>query len=315
MLQDKCWFRYVRTLFLTGVVVGAAGLTGCKTHDDAVAASQQMAETAATMQAYYATLDMLIQNNESAQRAQSYISSVPFDAAASGQMEETRAEIVQRAKLAGEIAALSAAFAEITDSRAADDAAKAAGALNDQLVALKVGASSDLAAKALHAAVTSLVNAIRAHDEVKAAKLLNPVLVALCNFFDSEKALYVSVADSYYVTASSNAKALIQQDQVATSERYRSSLEPFGLRPDVRAPGLVQAARGDMSQQVDQRLALHKQDDADAATALGESLHRMQARVDQVAKGGALRVRTPPLTLEGVKAWIAEAQADTGVSL
>ena len=290
-------------------------LSGCATHDDAVAASVEMAETARVMQRYYATLDSLIVKSEEAQRAQSYLSGVPFDSSMVSQMEDTRVEIGQRAKLAATIARMSAAFAEITDSQAASDAATAAGALNDQLVALKVGASSDLAAKALHAAVTSLVNAIRAHDEVKAAKLLEPVLVALCTFYDSEKPLYVSVSDSYYVTASSNAKALIQQDQVATNERYRSSLAPFGLKPDVHAPALLQAARDDMSQQVDQRLTQHKQDDADAANALGDSLHRMQARVATVAKGGALRVRVPPLSLEGVKGWIAEVQTDTGVSL
>ena len=70
-----------------------------------------------------------------------------------------------------------------------------------------------------------------------------------------------------------------------------------------------------MNQQVDALLLQRKQEDAGAANDLGEALHRMQARVDQVAKGGAFRIRTPPLTLEGVKAWIAEVQVKTGVSL
>ncbi|WP_419804341.1 hypothetical protein [Terriglobus sp.] len=308
-------WRLARAVVAALALWTMGALQGCKTHDDAVAAAEQMAETAATMQRYFATLDTLIVKNEEAQRAQSYLLRVDFDAAALGQMEDTRAEIGKRARLAAEVARISAAFAEITSSQADHEAATAAGALKSELTTLKLGASSDAAAKALLAAVTSLVNAVRAHDEVKAAKLLEPVMAALCDFYDSEKPLYVSVADGYYAAAASNAKELIRRDQVATNERYRSSLEPFGLQPDVHAPELLKAVHEDLKQQVEQRLLQHKRDDADAADALGEALHRMRERVDAVAKGRALRVRMPPLTLAGVKAWVAEVQMETGVSL
>ena len=187
--------------------------------------------------------------------------------------------------------------------------------MRQQVVGLKLVADNDMAQKALQAAVTSLVNLVRAHDEVKAAKALEPVVAALSSFYDSEKAAYDSVGADYYNQAGANAAVLIQQGQVSVASQYRSSLEPFGLDTDISLPELKTAGRADLQAEVDSRLPKLMQANTDAANALGDALHRMQARIDTVAKGGALRVRMPPVSLEGVKAWIADFQTLAGVSL
>ncbi len=315
MLRAERSWRTVRLWCATTAGIALLGLGGCQTQDDAAAASQQMAQTASIMQQYFATLDTLIVDTEDVQRAQNSLLGVPLDAASLGLLEDTRVEIGKRAKLAQDLTKLASSFAEITDSHAAKDAGTAAAALNKELVAVKITPANDAAATALRAAVNSLVNAIRARDEVKAAKILNPIMQAFCDFYDSEKPMYISAANSYYVTAASNAGVLIDQDQVALEARYRLSLQPFGMEPDIRSAALRKASHDDMKHEVEQKLAQHQQENAQSADALGDALHRMQARIEVVAQGKTLHVRIPPLSLEGVKAWIATIQKDTGVGL
>ena len=290
-----------------------AGLQGCKTQDDAIAASQQMAETAATMQQYYAALDGLVARTAEVRRAQRYLLHGPPDPASDDRLALRRAELAKRAVLAGEVARLAGLFAEITSSNAGNDAAKAAEDLRQQVVNLKLIADNAAVQTALQAAVTSLVNLVRVHDEVKAAKSLGPVLVELCRFFDSEKAVYEAVAADYYTGAAANATELIDEGQVSVGAPFRSSLEPFGLEAEINLPQLKAAARDDMEAEVHGRLAALNQSSNDATDALGDALHRMQGRVATVAKGGLLRVRVPPLSLDAVKAWLGELQTLSGV--
>ena len=307
--------RWWRQVWLVTALVLVAGLQGCKTHEDAVAAAEQMAETAATLQQYYATLDAVVVKTAEVRRAQRYLLHGPPDPGSDARLEVRRSELAKRAVLAGDVAKISALFGEITGSRAADDAAKYAEDLRQQAAGLKLIADNDAVQKALQGAVTSLVNLVRAHDEVKAAKALDPVLVALCNLFDTEKAVYLAVMADYYTGAAANAVVLIEKDQVSVASQYRSSLEPFGLRAEINLPELKSAAREDLKSVVNTKVAALNQDSSDSADALADALHRMEARVNTVARGGVLRVRVPPLSLEAVKAWIAELQTLSGVSL
>lgn len=286
-------------------------LSGCQTQKDAVAAAQQMSATAATLQAYYSSLVDLVDRTKEAQIAQSLISKVPFDKEAVDQLDDEQAELRKRAALAGNLARVAALFADITNSSAATDAAKAAGDLGKEIGSIKAFAGGS-EADALKVAATALVNVIKAQDEVKAAKLISPVTTSMSAFFDKEVSSYVSFSNSYYLTAASNSNALIDRDQVAHTFLYRSSLQPFGLSPEITDPDLRKGALEGLKMRVQVRLADRQLRNQAAGTALSESLHVMRDRITQVANRKAMQATLPPLTLEGVKAWVLEVKTDLG---
>ncbi len=302
-LQSACAF------LLSAMLICALG---CQTQTDAVAAAQQMAATSSTLAAYYDAVDGLLEKSEEAQTAQTYISGVPFDAVALAQIDETRSEIRKRAAMAANVARLSALFADITNKGVADDAAKAADDLNTELGSIKAITTDTTETEALKVAVHAVMGVVKAKDEVKAAKLIKPVAASLSTFFDAEADTYRSLTDTYYITASSNAIALIGRDQVATRSLYESSLQPFRMEPDITDAKLKQGARMDLRARVQERLAGKRRHDKVVVTELGDSLHVMRDRIANVADHKAMRATLPPLTLEGVKAWIGEVAADLG---
>ena len=291
------------------------GLQGCRTQEDAVATAEQMSAVAATMRTYYAALDGLVERTAEVRRAQRALLGGPADPASEERLAVRRAELVKREALAGDVAKLAAALGELTNSDAASDAAKAAEELRQDAVGLKLVTDNAGVQTGLQAAVTSLVNGLRARDERKAARSMEPVLVALCSFFDSEKAVYEAVAADYYTGAAANAVELIDEDQVSVAVQYRTSLEPFGMEPEITLPRLKAAAREQLKAEVNRRAVALNQGSVDATDALGEALHRVEARVDTVAKGRAMRVRVPPLQVDAVKAWVAELRMVSGVGL
>lgn len=287
-------------------------LAGCQTQKDATAAAQQMSSTLHTLQAYYQSLGDLVDRTAEAQAAQGYINSIPFDAESRALLADTHAQLQQRADMAGTLSRLAALFADITNSGAPADTAKAANDLNAELASLKVIKSSSSETEALKVATTALMNVVKAHDEVKAAKLMQPVVAALSSFFDSEAELYQSTADAYYVVAAANSEALIRRNQVSPGFLYRSSLQPFGLQPDITDAALRKTSAADLQTRVHSRLADHQRQDLAAVTDLSDALHTMRDRVARVASGKPLRATLPPLTLDGVKAWVDDVRGDLG---
>lgn len=288
-------------------------LAGCSTQRDATAAAQQMASSFRTLQAYYRSLGELVDRTAEAQTAQGYLSNLPLDPESRALLRDTHAELQKRAEMAGTLARLAALFADITNSGAPAATAQAASELNSQLAGLKVMKANSSETEALKVATTALMNVIKAHDEVKAAKLIQPVMVALSSFFDSEAELYQSTADGYYIVAAANSQALIERNQVSSGFLYRSSLQPFGLSPEITDAALRKTSRADLQVRVTDRLADHRERDRAAVSDLSESLHSMRDRVARVANGKPLRATLPPLTLDGVKAWIDEVRSDLGV--
>ena len=172
----------LRSLLTLLVLPGGLVLSGCQTQADAVSAAQQMAATSATLQAYYGSLGALSAKTEEAQVAQSYLTGVPLDDETRTQLHNTRAEMKKRAEMAGTIARLSAIFADITNTGAASDAARAAGDLNTELVAIKAIKANSSETEALKMAVTAVVNVVKTHDEVRAARLIKPLAANLSAF-------------------------------------------------------------------------------------------------------------------------------------
>ena len=287
-------------------------LAGCQTQKDAAAAAQQTSATAATLQTFYRSLSQMVQKTGEAQAAQSYLTGVPYDEDARQQLATMRMALQKRTEAADALRRLAAPFADVTTSSAASDAAKAADALNTELSTIKAIKTGSNETEALKVAVNAVVNALKAKDEIKAARLISPVANALSSFFDSEADLYDAVADSYYRTAAGNSNALIDRHQVSTALLYRSSLQPFGLTPAISDPDLQKLPAADLKARVAERLREHVQQDQAAVADLGKSLQTMRDRVAQVAAGKPLHATLPPLTLEGVKAWVADVKTDLG---
>ncbi|MGI4854929.1 MAG: hypothetical protein ACRYF4_12900 [Janthinobacterium lividum] len=253
----------------------------------------------------------LVDRTKEVQTAQALISKVPFDKEAVDLLDDEQAELRKRAAMAGDIARVAALFADITNSGAPTDAAKAAGDLGKEIGSIKAFAGGN-EADALKVTAAALVNVIKARDDVKAAKLMEPVASSLSVFFDKEVGSYVSFANSYYLTAASNTNALIDRDQVTHTFLYRSSLQPFGLSPAITDPTLRKGAVEGLKTRVQLRLADRQLRDQAAGTALSESLHVMRDRITLVAHHKEMRATLPPLTLEGVKAWVLEVKTDLG---
>ncbi len=302
----------LRSALASLLLLAVLALAGCQSQKDAAAAAQQMATTSATLEAYYVSLGRMLSSTVEAQIAQSYLNGVPFDDETRAQYKVTRAEMVKRAEMARSVAKLSALFVDITQSKAAGDAAKAADDLNTELINLKTIKSNGNETEVLKIAVNALVNAIKTHDEIKAAKLMEPVAAALSTFFDAEADRYQATADSYYNTAASNSVVLIEKSQVGNGLLYRSSLLPFGLSPEITDASLKQTSQTDLKARVAERLLDHQHRDQVATADLSESLHVMRDRIAKVANGKPLRVALPPFTLDGVKTWIEDVKSDIG---
>ncbi|GAA3747174.1 hypothetical protein [Terriglobus aquaticus] len=314
MKRLGAWDRRRRALVFLPMLLLLC-LQGCRTQEDAVAAAEQMAVTSQAMRGYYAALERLTEKTVEVRRAQRMLLHGPPDPASDERLAVRRAELIKREALARDVTRLAQLFGEIANSDAASEAAKSAEQLRQDAVGLQLIADNTEVQKGLQVAVTSLVNGLRARDERKAARSLQPVLVALCSFFDSEKAAYEAVTTDFYTGAAANAVALIEADQVSVAGEYRSSLQPFGLEPEITTPALKMAGREDLEAQVNRRLARLTQGSVDATEAMSEALRRVAARVDTVAKGGPMRVRIPPLQVDTVKAWVAELQTLSGASL
>jgi hypothetical protein len=304
---------FVRWAALVPLALCLVAVPGCKTNDDAIAASQQMATTAASLSSYYAALDTLISAEEDAQRAQFYLNGVPATDVIA-QLEDSRKELKKRAQMAATFATLSSLLGNLTGSTAAADAATAAGNLSTEVSSLGAFTASTDKSDALKFAVTGLVNAIRAKDEVKAAKSLAPVIEAVSQFFDSEQDTYASFADAYYQVAASNAILMVSKNQVETSGLYVSSLQPFGLAPRITDTRLLQQPQADLTKKINDTLAKDTEADKNAANDLSVALHVMVDRIKVVSSDKPLSVRLPPFTLEGVKSWVDEVKKDIGAT-
>ncbi len=289
------------------VAVLLAGVSGCKTQDDAVAAAKQMTTTAATLAAYYQTLDTVVGGTEDTFDAQAVLQGVP--AMAPKTLEEIRAQLKLRRELAAKIADLASALTKMTGSTGAADSSKAATKLNAEMVSLAGKKSNDTETKAVTESVNLLMQLIQQHEEVKAAKQVEPVTAALAAFFQKEEPEYDALNDGYLTAAQSVAKMMVTSHQVGGDAAFVSALSPFGLTP--AANEKTQAAmESQLLAKIDAEYK-RREDEAHKATgAMYDSLKEMDARVSLVTRDQPMDIRQEPLTLKTVQGWIASTQKE-----
>ena len=317
---------YGRARLAALLVVGCGLAGGCRTQQDAAAAASQMATTAQTVAAYYASLDHVLAETEDAYEAQYTLLGVPPE-----DLSETRAEIQKRADLAKQIGNLATTFQKLTGpgsdaaATATEKPAKSggtAGAIAHDVSA--TGASKPASSgssgtsisgalqtvsdnsQVLDKGIDAILALIREHEEVKAARDMAPLCDNLAKFFDQESGIYDSINEAYLVTAKSVAQKMVQENEVDISAVFVSSLQPFGLAPSISRNELRSNLQPFLLAQIDKGYAA-KLDSAQAATAaLDKALGEMDARVKLVAQDKPMRLRIPPFSLKTVESWIAE---------
>lgn len=292
-------------ILLAAVLAIAAG---CKTQQDAAAASSQMATTSKTLSDYYSALDTVLSETQDAYEAQAIFTGIPPE-----DLSQTRAEIQRRIELAKEIGNLSGLFTKLTGSSAAGDASAAGGKLADAATSIKSMSSDDTASKAVSIGVREIVALIQENDEKKAAEKISPLTHNLVLFFESEKSVYDSINEAYLRTAQSVAKKMVENNQVDASPVFASSLQPFGMTPDIADSQTKTGMQKYLADQIDSRYTAKLKAAHDATDALDKALKEMDARIDLVAHDKPMSIRTAPFSLDTVESWIAEnSGSDSG---
>jgi len=293
--------RSIAVVALGALLTG--GLSGCKTQDDAVAAAAQMAKTATTLCAYYDSMDKVVTATEDTFQAQSALDGIPPPDPK--KLEDIRAQLLLRKKMATKIANIATALQKITGSTAAKDSATAAGNFNTELVKLNAISSNDFEAKVLTESVQLLVQYVQANDEIKAARQIEPVTHALAVFYQSEKPQYDHLNDDYLTAAASVSHLMVSTNQVGTDPAFLSALKPFDLTPTLSTKTRA-AMQPYLQTKIDKEYKAKEDEAHQASRALGDALNEMDVRVSLVTHQQPMRIRTEPLSLETAKGWIAE---------
>ncbi|NYF78057.1 hypothetical protein HDF17_000344 [Granulicella arctica] len=283
------------------------GGVGCKTSEDAAAASSQMTSTAKTLGDFYHQMEQTIDSTEGAYEAQSATLSVPFDDTLRAQLDDQKKEFAKREEIADELAKLSTLFCQLTDSKDTKDASESADKLAAELVTVKALSSDGAASKAFSEAVNVFVTLLKEHKEREAARKIEPIVTQLSAFFDSEKPAYDSVEKAYLLTAAPVARKLLKDKQIDASAFLSPVLAPFGLTAQITSDDLKAKLSPYVGDQIAAR-AIEQQATYDKASAgMSEALKEMSKRVALVATEKPMQIRIEPITLANVQQWIAEA--------
>jgi hypothetical protein len=293
---------------MTLCVLLIAGINGCKTQDDAVAAAKQMTTTAATLRDYYDALDKVVAATQETFEAQGALDGIP--AMAPKTLDDIRAQLKLRRELADRVAELAIALTKVTGATAAADSAKAAGSFNSQVVSLAGATSNDAETKAVTAGVNLLVQLVQQHDEVKAAKQVEPVTKALLAFFQKEEPKYDALNDGYLTAAKSVAKEMVSSHQVGGDAAFVAALSPFGLTPAVSEKTRA-AMESQLQTQIDAEYKRREDEAHKATAAMADALMEMDKRVSLVTHDQPMEIRQEPLSLKTVKEWIESARKET----
>ncbi len=301
----RCPAGRLSTLFAALLLLlCGCSLTACRTSQDADAAASQMTGTAAALDAYYRTLADGVTGNIRFNELDAVFSQVPFDAQSRKPLEDTRAELLQRAAMAQQMERLAAAFSSLTNSSAPADAQDAASALASQVGQLHPLPGGPIIPDLIGKSANLIVLAIQEKKERDAARAMDGTLAAVADLFEKEKPIYDSLARTYSKQAALVATDMLTSGRVDLTPMLLPALRPFDL-----APLPLDAATGTSLQ----KLAVQRvQSSADAATAseaaasaaMLAALREMSARMHHLAVQNAMPERGAPVTLNEVEAWI-----------
>jgi hypothetical protein len=307
----KRWkMRWTAERLIAVVVVSClwAGV-GCKTSDDAKAASEQMAVTAKTLCDYYASVRGLLADTDQIHLLNKALADKPYSPAVQGLVKKTEAELDKRVALADQLSKLADSFAKLNSSTAAADVAASAGKLDAAIEALEPMKSTSTEQAAIKVALKLLVTAVQEKKEREAARAMDDLARGLHDLFVQEAPVWSSTEQVHSALASVLAESLVDEDAVDESGLLVVTLKPFGLAPAM-APKTVNRQLAPLAkEQIADRHKALDDDFAKATECMEKALGEMSARIHLVATEQPMRFRAEPLTLETVKKWAAEASA------
>lgn len=279
-------------------------LSACKVSDDAVAASQQMTSTAATLSHFYSTLEDSVTDTISLYELDAALSGIPYSDADRKQQETTRHELENRKQMADSLAKLAASFAQLTKSSSATDVDTSATALGNELITINALSSTSSVPADLGQAGKSLMQLVQQHEEKKAAQTIDQTLKAIGDLFEKEKPAYDSLSSSHIREASSLATNLVNANEVNYSAMLSPALKPFSLAALGSDPKLPQSLKPLALSRIDATTTDTTQKAEKASAAMLDALREMSSRVHLVATDKPLAVRSEPFSLKLVEEWI-----------
>src|ERR1017187_6671187 len=125
--------RTVAILILTAFFLG----TGCKTSDDAAAASIQMSATAKALSGYYVALGTILDDTDRIYILNEKLLSKPYTAENRQLLKNNETELAKRAALAADFSTLASQFAALSGSTVPADVAASAANLETEIESLK----------------------------------------------------------------------------------------------------------------------------------------------------------------------------------
>ena len=294
--------RLLGGIFLCCLVLTA----GCKTSDDAAAASTQMSATAKCLSDYYTALGTVVANTDQLYTLNEKLFSKPYSPENQQKQKSNGAEIAKRAALAADFSSLASEFALLTGSTAATDVETSAINLQTEVGSLAGVTASSNEQNALKFALGLLVTAIKEHKEREAAKAIDKVASAMSDLFVKETPIWNSTDQVYTDIASTLANNLVDQNAIDNSALLKVALDPFGLTPAAPSADLNAKLAPLVKQQITTRKTALDEGYVQATDAMTKSLAEMSKRIHLVAEDKPMSIRRPPLTLANVEKWASQ---------
>lgn len=299
--------------------------SGCKTSDDAKAASEQTAKAAKDLSAYYATIDEAVTNTDAIEKLQQAIDGTPYTAQDEARLKTLHEEISKRAAMAKAMSDLSDAFAKYTGSTAAQDIADAASNLGTELVAINALPSGPPIPETLGAAGRALAELVQTHKEREIATTMAKTLASVEDLFSKEKPLYEQVYEESLKPAAIVAREMVERGYADKGPLLDAAMQPFGLQARITgdvAPQQEQLAATPNADACDAKdipcrlrafaIAEIKRKEASlvdgqskASDAMQQALAEMTKRMQQLSTGKTMSARTAPPGLDSVEQWLS----------
>jgi hypothetical protein len=296
-----CRFRFHTILMLP--LASLLLIAGCKTSDDAAAASAQMSATAKSLSDYYTALETTLANTDQIYTLENAIYSKPYPAATQQMLKENETELAKRAALASDLSALAGEFAKLTGSAAPADVSASATQLESECDSLAGHNASANEQNVLKGAIQLFVTSIQERKERKAAQAIDSIAKDLSSLFTKEAPSWNATEQIYIEHASDLANYLAKHNGIDNSAQLKLALDPFGLTPAPPSAQISAALAPLAKQQIASQAIALNASFVKATTAMEQSLEEMSQRIHLVAEDKPMAFRTPPLTIATVEQW------------
>lgn len=305
-MKCKCVWLWIAgsSVFLSAMV-----LAGCKTSDDAAAASSQMATTSLKLSSYYKALQTTFQETDELYQLNAQLYAKPYTSENQQLLKTNEAELAKRAQLATDLSALSESFGSLTatttPATVASDASQVETDL-DKLAALKASSTEQ---GALRLAVQQLASAIQQHKEREAAKAMEGAAQSLSDLFAKETSVWNSTEEVYSQIAANLAANLVDANLTDNSAVLDVALAPFGLVRSASIGDMNQKLAPVAKQQIATEKATMDKSYLNATDGMAKALVQMAQRIQALAEGKPMTARRAPLSLATVQEWVTQVNS------